>query len=67
MTRLAGDRRDAGVGLDRVVPEVRGIVREAASRERWGDPPEALVAQVVGWAVAAYHDTPRSSHAARVH
>jgi hypothetical protein len=56
-----GGRRRAGVPVQRVLPEVKGLVREAVAREGWYDPGETLMAQVVGWAVAAYYAEPKQA------
>jgi hypothetical protein len=58
VTRYVGDRRRAGAPVQRVLPEVRGLVREAVAYEGWYDPGETLMEQVVGWAVAAYYAEP---------
>jgi hypothetical protein len=63
LTRYVGERRDAGAPVERVLPEVKGLVREAAAREAaaralWVDTADALVAQVVRWTIAAYYDQP---------
>jgi hypothetical protein len=44
-----------------VLPEVKGLVREAVACEGWYDPGETLMEQVVGWAVAAYYAEPKPS------
>lgn len=65
ITRLAHARRDAGTPLDRVVPEVRRLVREAAAREGWAEPTDAVTARVVHWAVVAYYSEPELAHVPR--
>ena len=49
-------RRGEGAPLERVVPELRCLVREAQSSEGWHDPTDVLMAVVVGWAVETYYD-----------
>ncbi len=61
VARYVADSRRAGAPLARVLPEVRGLVREAVVREGWYDPGETLMEQVVGWAVAAYYAEPTPS------
>ena len=65
VTRYTHERRDAGAPVERVVPEVKGLVREATACERWCDPADTLTAQVVRWAIAAYYDDPEMVHAPR--
>ena len=57
VTRFVLARRDAGTPIERVLPEVKGLVRAAVAYERWHDPAESLMAHVVGWTIAAYYDT----------
>jgi hypothetical protein len=52
------DRRVAGAPIERVLPEVKALVREAVACEGWHDPAEALMQQVVGWTIAAYYAEP---------
>jgi hypothetical protein len=58
LTRYVGERRDAGAPVERVLPEVKGLVREAAARELWLDTADALMGQVVRWTITAYYDHP---------
>jgi hypothetical protein len=58
LTRYVGERRDAGAPVERVLPEVKGLVREAAARELWLDTADALMGQVVRWTIVAYYDRP---------
>ncbi len=53
-----GARRAEGVPIERVLPAVKGFVRVAELREGWCDPADALMGQVVRWAIAAYYDQP---------
>jgi hypothetical protein len=62
VSRYTRDRRDAGAAVERVVPEVKGLVREAAACEGWVDPGDTLTAQAVRWAIAAYYDRPQQAH-----
>lgn len=52
------ERRTAGAGLERVLPEVRDIVRDAELAEGWPDELGVLMAQVVRWTIEAYVDDP---------
>jgi hypothetical protein len=63
VTRYMGERRDAGVPVERALAEVKVLVREAHVAERWHDPSDAVLGQTVRWAIAAYYD--ESAHAAR--
>jgi hypothetical protein len=65
VSRYARERREAGVPVERVIPEVKGLVREAASGEGWVDPAETLMAEVVRWAITAYYDEPELAHVPR--
>lgn len=65
VTRYVGERRAAGAPVERVLPEVKGLVREAASAEGWFDPTDALMAQVVRWTIAGYYDQPELGHVPR--
>jgi hypothetical protein len=58
VARYACDRRAAGAPIERVLPEVKGLVRDAAAYDGWYDPAEALMQQVVGWTITAYYDKP---------
>jgi hypothetical protein len=59
------DRRAQGAPVERVLPEVKALVREAASCEPWYDPSETLLGQVVRWVIEAYFDEPELSHVPR--
>lgn len=50
-------RRAEGASVERVLPEVRCLVREAESCERWTDPEDLLVAQAERWSLEAYADS----------
>jgi hypothetical protein len=65
LTRYAGDRRDAGAPVERVIAEVKGLVWQAAALEGWGDPTSALMAQAVRWTISAYYDEPALQHVPR--
>jgi hypothetical protein len=60
LTRYVRARRTTGAPVDRVLVEVRDLVRIATAGERWPDPDGALVAQSLQWALATFHD--RASH-----
>jgi hypothetical protein len=49
-------RRAEGAPVERVLPEVRCLVREAESCEQWSDPEDTLLAHAVRWGLEAYHD-----------
>jgi hypothetical protein len=51
-------RRLAGAPIERVLPEVKGLVREAVAHEGSYDAAEALMRRVVGWTIAAFYDQP---------
>jgi hypothetical protein len=59
------DRRQAGAPIERVLPEVKGLVREAAAREGCHDPADALMQQVVGWTITAFYDALVPRHPSR--
>jgi hypothetical protein len=56
--RYVGGRRRAGAPVERVLPEVKALAREAVGYAGWHDPAEALMRQVVGWTIAAFYDAP---------
>ena len=58
VARYVGGRRLAGAPVERVLPEVKGLVREAAAPEASHEPAEALMRRVVGWTIAAFYDAP---------
>jgi hypothetical protein len=60
--RYARERRAAGFPIERVLPEVKGLVREASILDGWFDPADTLMAQVVDWTIAAYYDEPELAH-----
>ena len=65
VTRLARERRGAGVPVERVIPEVKQLVREAAAGEGSLHAGGTLAAQVVTWTISAYYDRPEPAHVAR--
>jgi hypothetical protein len=65
VVRYVHERRAEGAAVERVIPEIKELVREAASHEGWVDPAGALTAQVVRWAIEAYYDQPELAHAPR--
>jgi hypothetical protein len=65
LTHYVARRRAAGVPIERVLPEVKCLVRESQSVERWADPAGALMAQIVGWSITAYYDEPELRHVPR--
>jgi hypothetical protein len=65
LTRYVSERRDAGIPVERVLPEVKALVREAATAEPWSDPADALMGQVVRWTITAYYDQPELDHVPR--
>jgi hypothetical protein len=66
--RHVGERREAGLPVERVLSEMQGLVREASALEGWFDPADALVAQVVRWTIMAYYDDePECTHVPRCH
>jgi hypothetical protein len=58
VARYVAERRADGACLERVLPEVRCIVREAESADGGFAASEALMRQVLRWAAAAYDDAP---------
>jgi hypothetical protein len=56
-------RRAAGVPVERVIPEVERLVREAARRERWPGAVDALLAPVARWTAEAHADAPADAPA----
>ena len=65
--RYVAERRAAGAPLDRVLLEVRSLVREAEACEGWRDASETLLAQVAWWSINAYYDEPELQHVADFH
>jgi hypothetical protein len=65
VTRYAQSRRAMRVPIERVVPEMKAVVREAESGEGWRDPADALMAQVVRWTIEGYYDEPALQHVPR--
>ena len=47
LASYVGEQREAGVPVERVLVEVKGLVRQAASLERWFDPTDTLMGQAV--------------------
>ena len=66
VVRYVHERRAAGTPVERIVPELKSLVREAATREQWRDAGDTLREQVVRWAIAAYYDRPEPAHVPRV-
>ena len=56
VTRYVRERREVGVPVERVLVEVKGLVREAQRREGWHDTAGAVQSEVVGWSIAAFYD-----------
>ena len=56
VTRSVHERRAAGVPVERVLVEVKGLVGEAQRREGWRDVAGAVQSEVVGWSIAAFYD-----------
>jgi hypothetical protein len=56
VVRYVGGRRLAGAPIERVLPEVKALVREGVAYEASHEPAEALMRQVVGWIIAAFYD-----------
>jgi hypothetical protein len=50
--------RDEGVPPERMLPQVKVLVRETMASEDWQDPSDTLLAQVVRWSIEAYYDEP---------
>ena len=65
VARLARDRRTEGVGVERVIPEVRRLARAAASAAGVDDAADAVVVQAVRWSIEAYFDEPELRHVPR--
>ena len=65
LTRYVARRRAAGVPIERVLPEVKCLVRESQSVERWADPEGTLMSQIVRWSITAYYDEPELRHVPR--
>jgi hypothetical protein len=63
--RYVRARRGAGVPVERVLPEVKGLVREASALEGAFDSADTLMAQVVRWTITAYYDEPEPAHVSR--
>lgn len=51
-------RRRAGAPIERVLPEIKSLVRDAESSMGSLETLAPLVAQVVGWTIEAYYDQP---------
>ena len=65
VTEYVHGRRTDGLPIERVLPEVKRMVREAQSSEPWWDPTDALAAQVVRWTIEAYYVVPALRHVPR--
>jgi hypothetical protein len=63
--RYVRQRREAGLPVERVLPEVKGLVREASALAGWFDPADTLMAQVVRWTITAYYGDPELAHVPR--
>jgi hypothetical protein len=59
IVRYVGERREQGAAVERVLPEVKSLLRRAEASEQWLDPSDTLLAQVVRWTVEAYYDDPK--------
>lgn len=53
--RCVTARRDQGVAVERVLREVKELVRSAESCDGWIDPSDLLMARVVRWSIAAFY------------
>ena len=60
--RFVRGRRDRGLPVERVLSEVKGLVREASALDGWCDPADTLMARVVGWTIMAYYHEPEPAH-----
>jgi hypothetical protein len=58
VSHYVGERRLAGAPIERVLPELKALVREAVAYEGWHDVVEPLMRWVVGWTMAAFYDQP---------
>jgi hypothetical protein len=65
VTRYVAARREAGAPIERVLPEVKCLVRASQVHERWDDPRDTLMTQVVRWVIGAYFDEPELLHVPR--
>jgi hypothetical protein len=65
VARYVSARRAEGAAVERVLPEVKCLVREAESSEGWRDGSDVIMAQVVRWTIAAYYDVPELQHVPR--
>ena len=48
--------RAEGLPIQQVLPQVKGLVREAESCERWNDPADIIMAHVVRWTTEIYYE-----------
>jgi hypothetical protein len=58
VAHYVSERRRAGAPIERVLPDVKALVRKAVAYEGWYDAAEPLMRQVVGWTIAAFYDQP---------
>jgi hypothetical protein len=65
VTRYVVARRGVGAPIERVLPEVKCLVRASQVYERWDDPRDTLMTQVVHWVIGAYYDEPALAHVPR--
>ena len=65
VTQYVAQRREAGAPIERVLPEVKSLVRASQVAERWDDPRGTLMTQVVRWVIGAYYDEPELMHVPR--
>lgn len=63
--RYTRERRASGVSVERLLPEVKGLVREAETAAGWHDVDESLMTRVVRWTIDAYYDDATLQHVPR--
>lgn len=64
VTTYVGRRRGEGTPVERVLPEVKILVRGAVCGAEMRGVAEVLVAHAVRWSIDAYHTSGKASHAA---
>jgi hypothetical protein len=67
LATLVGVLREEGQPIERVIPRVKALVREAARAERWPGPLDVLVARVVRWTIETYYERPARAGASPRH